>query len=184
MTAFLMSLLLSFQAYAEQHQYKFEIAVVQGTPGGSEEKGDRVVLTSPVIIVRHAQQGQISVTQSAPIVVGKSKQGTNDVFTLTQEHTGVVVRVTPIEQEDGTVFVKGSVQLKEVINSSTILERTLKFHEAVKQDALHTIPLYNPNSYAKKHFSGNEIWIELKVAAIEPAAVRAFTPQQPRVPSK
>ena len=162
MLAILLSTLFAYIPMVNGREIAMEVTIIRGTPGGTKEKGEIEVLSRPQIVTRDGQQAVIQVGQYVPIVTDVKQQTGKKIVTITNEHTGITLKLVPKIQEDGTIFLSGNLNLKEALSESSTLERSLTFHEIVQHDRTTTVPFYNPNEL-KKPYTGKETWVEIKV---------------------
>lgn len=169
MLSILLGLALALPA-KETTQYFIEVSIYQGNPDGA-----KVRLNSPQIVTRDGQQALISVGQQVHVVSNIKKEVGKKIITVSEVQTGIIFKLLPKAQQDGSVFVTGSVNLSEAVSESSVLERTLTFHELFHSGEMKNITFYNPESLEtqiigpdgtkvrKKIYTGNELWMEMTV---------------------
>lgn len=162
MMTILLSTLFAYMPTVNAKDIAMEVTIIRGMPGGTKAKGEIEVLSRPQIVTRDGQQAVIQVGQYVPIVTDVKQQPGKKIVTITNEHTGITLKVIPKIQEDGTIFLSGNINLKEAVSESSTLERSLTFHESVHQDRTAMVPFYNPNELTKP-YTGKETWVEIKV---------------------
>lgn len=177
MLAVLMGILLIEPAALAMSQRQFEITICRGIPGGSREKGELEVLSRPQIVTRHNQQALISVGQQVPITTDISKQGDKEIHTISRIQVGMILKLTPKIQDDGSVFVKGEFSISEVISPTSTSSRIMTFHQVLQSGQDHFIPFYHTKGIEPiKPSSGNEMWMTIKVVSpqVNPKVLQAI----------
>lgn len=169
MLSILFGLALALPA-KEATQYFMEVSIYRGNPDGAKER-----LSSPQIVTRDGQQALISVGQQMSMISDIKKEVGKKVVTFKEVQTGIILKVLPKGQQDGSVFIAGNINLSEAVSESSVLERSLTFHELFQPGDMRIITFYNPQAYEtqtigadgvkvrKKIYTGNEMWMEVTV---------------------
>lgn len=169
MLPILLGLALAFPT-KEATEYFMEVSIYRGIPDGAKER-----LSSPQIVTRDGQQALISVGQQISMISDIKKEVGKKVVTFKEVQTGIILKVLPKGQQDGSVFLAGNINLSEAVSDSSVLERSLTFHELFQPGETRIITFYNPQTnetqtigpdgvkMRKKIYTGNEIWMEMTV---------------------
>ena len=138
----------------EKSIYQIQAVVYQGSPDGSNNKGDLNIISRPQLLVKDGQMAQVQVGQVVPIATDihtRNPNIPNDVTikALESEQLGVFMRMTATENIGGRIYLQTYVQLKELVKgdegNDSVLERTIKDRRMCKLGEKVTVPLYNPN---------------------------------------
>lgn len=160
---------------AEPANYHIAVTVYRGLPGGFKDKGDMEVIASPRIVTRNEQQALISVGQMVPLITDVKKQIGKKITTVSDMQIGTILKILPKSQVDGSIFISGEYSISEAVSDSSILSRSISFHQMFQPGETRIVPLYNPNDYLekvtvlsastvrKKPYTGKEMWMEIKV---------------------
>lgn len=177
MLTILLSTLFAHVPMVNAKQIAMEVTIIRGIPDGTKEKGEIEVLSRPQVLTRDGEQAVIQVGQLVPIVTDVKQLPGKKIVTITNEHTGITLKLVPKIQEDGAIFLSGNIILKEAVSESSTLERSLTFHEIILHDRTAIVPFYNPNE-VKKPYTSRETWVEIKV--VDPKTWRSAEDSIPR----
>lgn len=181
----LLALLLAVPANKDSTLFRCDVTIYQGNPAGSKEKGDIQVLSSPQMITRNGQQALISVGQQVSVVTDIKHEAGMIKNTISQEQVGIIVRLTPKLQSDGTIVVSSKVNLSEVIDKDTIKEETVSTCRVHQPGETLKVPFYNPSTCRSRasvpflglpleimKYAGNEVWMEVKITRMKESELK------------
>ena len=181
----LFALLLAVPANKEATLFRCDVTIYQGNPAGSKEKGDIQVLSSPQIVTRSGQQALMSVGQQVAVVTDIKREKELITNTVTQTQVGIILRITPKQQSDGTIVVSSKVNLSEVIDEDTIKEQTISTCRVHKPSETLKVPFYNPSTCRSRasvpflglpleitKYTGKEVWMEMKVTPMKESELK------------
>jgi Bacterial type II and III secretion system protein len=176
----LLALVLAVPANKDATLFRCDVAIYQGNPAGSKEKGDIQVLSSPQLITRSGQDALISVGQQVSIVTDIKREKELITNTVTQTQVGIILRMTPKQQSDGTIVVSSKVILSQVIDKDTIKEETVSTCRVHQPGETLKVPFYNPSTCRSRasvpflglpmeivKYAGNEVWMDVKITPMK-----------------
>ena len=183
--SFLLALLLAVPANKDATLFRCDVTVYQGNPAGSVEKGDVKVFSKPQLITRNGQESLISIGQQVAVVTDIKRERELITNTITQTQVGIILRLTPKIQSDGTIVVSSKVNLSQVIDKDTIKEETVSTCRVHQPGETLKVPFYNPSTCRSRasvpflglpleimKYSGNEVWMEVKVTQMKESELK------------
>lgn len=181
----LLALLLAVPANKDATLFRCDVTIYQGNPAGSKEKGDVQVLSSPQLVTRNGQQVVISVGQQVPVVIDIKREAGGITNTVSQEQVGIILRLTPKLQSDGSIVVSSKVNLSAVIDKDTLKEETISTCRVHQPGETLKVPFYNPSTCRSRasvpflglpleimKYTGKEVWMEVKVTQMKESELK------------
>jgi hypothetical protein len=146
MLTMVFGLVLALQVNKEATIYRCDVTIYQGNPAGSKENGDIQVLSSPQLVTRNGQQTLVSVGQQVSVVTDIKREKELITNTVSQTQVGIILRMTPKQQTDGTIVVSSKMNLSQLIDKDTIKEETISTCRVHQPGETLKVLFYNPST--------------------------------------
>ena len=181
MLSLILGLALAIPANKDATIFRCDVTIYQGNPDGSVEKGDIAVLSKPQIITRNGQDAMMSVGTHIPVVTDIKREVGLITNIISQKQVGIILKLTPKLQPDGSVVVLSKVNLNEVIGTDTIKEQTISTCRVHQPGETIKVPFYCPEScktgfpnfpFFFMKYAGNEVWMEVKVTPMKESELK------------